>query len=113
MQKRTEEMLKNTTDAKKRESLEKLLKEIKAGDFDKTKMAVQVDTTRRNRRQDTSNRQQQQRQSQRQRRGRNQQQGRSGVTAGPGEYGVKMTVNGIVYKSKLIIRQDPILDGGK
>ena len=40
---------------------------------------------------------------------RGQRGGRSrGVSAGPGEYGVKVTVNGQTYSTKLVIREDPL-----
>ena len=39
--------------------------------------------------------------------------GARGATAGVGEYAVKMTVNEQTYTSKIVIRQDPLLGGGK
>ena len=41
------------------------------------------------------------------------QRGGRGGSAQPGTYGVKMTFNGETYTSKITIRRDPILDGGK
>ena len=34
--------------------------------------------------------------------------GRGGVSAGPGEYGVKVIINGQTYSTKLVIREDPL-----
>ena len=36
--------------------------------------------------------------------------GLRGTPAEPGEYLVKMTVNGRAYKSKIVIRRDPLLE---
>ncbi|KPK91201.1 hypothetical protein AMJ80_07555 [bacterium SM23_31] len=53
---------------------------------------------------------QRQQQQQQQQFGGRQRGGARGPSAGPGEYAVKMTVNGQTYTGKIVIRQDPLLE---